>query len=84
MVAMEVAFQEGTWHTLEARIERLTWVKIGLFREWRQAISRASCAPVPYCYEALLTVGHRYRDLVDAIEGHISTLEASRENPLCG
>ena len=78
MAPLQVAVvQERTWNTPQARIERLTQEKIRLFKEWRQAINRAYFAPAPYCYDAVHTLVNRYRELVDAVQAHITMLETT-------
>ncbi|OQY25098.1 MAG: hypothetical protein B6I34_02830 [Anaerolineaceae bacterium 4572_32.1] len=69
---------EKSWNDLQARIERLKREKKRLLDEWELAVKQIYHAPAPYRYDALQTVGDRYADLVDVIEGQITTLKISR------
>ncbi|MFZ5916003.1 MAG: hypothetical protein ACOYZ7_03645 [Chloroflexota bacterium] len=73
-----VIVEERTWNVLQVRIERLMQEKVRLLDEWSKATKQAYLAPVPYRYDAIKNVGHRYSDLVDAVDAHINTLRAAR------
>jgi hypothetical protein len=67
-----------TWNALQNRIDQLEQEKVRLLVEWDHAMKRVHCAPPPYRHDALQTVRDKYSDLVDALEAHITTLQASR------